>query len=222
MWYNPFQGSLTKRKEKTVRRIIAVLLLIVIFALPAFAQITNQDEKIVVKKSDLTAEQLEKVQAREKIDTVKEVASEVSSWGKEAGVAFNAFVGTLTDQTVRLSSTEVGKFAMFMIAWKVMAKDVIGMGDMVVGYLVGVPLLFVGCAVLIWSYRRQCLPRRMLIEKTKDGGRKYAIIAPNGEKVDIGDQYHPEIVEGRSVWAVGHVIVGALFIIACSIMIFGC
>lgn len=200
-----------------MKKTVIILSLILGLGSAVFAQ----DDKIVVKKSDLTQEQLDKIRTRDKVETVKEVASEVSSWGKEAGVAFNSFVGTLTDQTVRLSDTSVGKFAMFMIAWKVMAKDVIGMGDMLIGYFVGIPLLFIGSAVLLWSYRRQCFPRRICVEKTKEG-KKWAIIAPNGEQVDISDTSKPYFVEGRSAWAVGHVIVFALFFIASCVTIFGC
>lgn len=204
-------------------KLVLVGLLLIGFAHSTLAQQQTQSSQdattVIVKKSDLTAEQLAKVQSQQVKERLGEYG-EYAEMGRGIGLAVSESLKA-GDVAVNFSKTDVGKFTMFLIAWKVMAKDIISVGDVVFGYLVGIPLLFLGGLVLLWSYRRQCLPGKVLVEKTKEG-RKWAVIAPNGQKVDIGDMRVPHYVEGRAVWAVGHVAVGALFLIFCSFMIFGC
>lgn len=211
---------------KTLSGILVAVLLLGT-ALPVLAQqqtstqTANQDEMVVMKKSDLTADQLAKVQRDQTMETLG-TYKEYAEMGRGIGLAVGESLKAVKDVAVDFSRTEVGKFTLFLIAWKVMAKDVIDMGDKVMGYFLGVPLFFIGGVVLLWSYRRQCLPRRVLIEKTKDGARKWAMVAPNGTLVDISeDPRKPQMVEGRSVWAVGHVVVGLVFFFLVCTLTFG-
>ena len=205
------------------KSVLSSVLTMLLLAVPVFAQQTTQqtvEETVVVKKSDLTAEQLAKVQHQEVVDKLG-AYKEYAEMGRGVGLAVGESLKAVKDVAVDLSNTNVGKFTMFLIAWKVMAKDVIGMGDVVFGYMVGIPLLFVGGAVLLWSYRRQCIPRRVLVESTKEG-KKWEMFVPNTNKVDMGDRRAPKLVEARGIWAWGHVGVAAVFLIFCSVMIFGC
>ena len=171
------------------KSVLSSVLTMLLLAVPVFAQQTTQqtvEETVVVKKSDLTAEQLAKVQHQEVVDKLG-AYKEYAEMGRGVGLAVGESLKAVKDVAVDLSNTNVGKFTMFLIAWKVMAKDVIGMGDVVFGYMVGIPLLFVGGAVLLWSYRRQCIPRRVLVESTKEG-KKWEMFVPNTNKVD--DKIH--------------------------------
>lgn len=195
-----------------MKRFILVLLFTLI-SLPVFAQQTvspESAETVVVKKSDLTAEQLAKVNANEVKEQLGEY-SEYAQMGKGIGLAFGEALKAVKDVTVELSDTQVGKYAMFLIAWKVMAKDVIGMGDMVLGYIVGPSLLFLGAVVLVWSYRRQCLPRIILKKKTREGlkvTKEYETLPPNAGS-DTDD------------WAMVHLVSALVLIIVCSMIMFG-
>lgn len=204
-------------------KVLYVLLLAVFVVTPPVASAQQPEETVVIKKSDLTKEQLAKVQ-KEEITSQLGAYKEYAEMGRGVGLAVGESLKAVKDVALDFSKTDVGKYTMFLIAWKVMAKDVIDvvtkMGDQFFGYLIGPPVLLIGGLVLIWSYRRQCLPRRMLIEKTKEG-KKWAIIAPNGEKVDIGDT-RPHMVSGRSVWAVGHAVAALVLIAVCSMMTFSC
>lgn len=202
-------------------RFVLAGLLLIGFTHSVSAQQQTQEETVVVKKSDLTADQLAKVQSQQIKETLNQY-SEYAEMGRGIGLAVGESLKAVKDVAVDFSKTEVGKFTMFLIAWKIMAKDIIDMGDKIVGYLLGFPLFFIGGMVMIWSYRRQCLPRRVLIKHTKEGGKEWAIISPNGEKVDISDTSTPHYVEGRSAWAVGHVIVSVIFFLLVSLLTFGC
>lgn len=159
-------------------RILAIFLLSLLAFTPALAQ---QDETVVVKKSDLTADQLKKLETQNitnQLGTYKEWAE----IGKGVGYAVKESLSAVKDTAVDFSKTDVGKYTMFLVAWKIMAKDVISVGDMFVGYLVGIPLLTVGLCVLVWSYRRQCVVRRVVTEEGPGfwiwRSRKYEVYDP--------------------------------------------
>ena len=202
---------------------LLLALLLVGFAVFAQSTVGQQDEMVVIKKSDLTADQKAKVQMQETAAQLGQY-KEYAEMGRGVGLAIGETLRGVKDVAVDFSKTDVGKFAMFLIAWKIMAKDIMSMGDTVFGYLVGIPLLFIGGVVLVWSYRKQCFPRRVLIENSKEKGKRWAIVAPNGQvfQVNFGTEREPDVLkmEGQSSWAWGHVICGVVWILICSIMIF--
>lgn len=201
-------------------RVLAIASVIALFSSPAFAQqqaASAPEDTVVMKKSDLTSEQLAKVQQQQ----VKEMLGayrEYAEMGRGVGLAVGESLKAVKDVAVDLSQTDVGKFTMFLIAWKVMARDVVGMGDMVFGYLVGIPLLFIGGIMLLWSYYKQCIPRRVLIKHTKDGGKEWQMFVPNEVELNVEGSK----IQTRNIWAIGHVVVAILFLLFCSVMIFGC
>lgn len=191
-----------------------------ILALMIFLNV-NAQETVTVKKEDLTADQLKKVE----VDKVTQQLGQYKEWaemGRGVGVAVKDSLSAVKEVAVDFSKTDVGKFTIFLVAWKIMAKDILGMGDMVVGYLVGAPLLVCGMIVLVWSYRRQCMLQRVLTEHSKDGGKKWTIVTPNGERVNLGkdDRGEPVVVSGRSAWAVGHAVTGVLWLSLCCLIMF--
>ncbi|MEK7135453.1 MAG: hypothetical protein AAB780_01985, partial [Patescibacteria group bacterium] len=163
-------------------RVLLVVSMLVFLVVPALAQQpappAASEETVVVRKSDLTAEQVAKLQQQQVKETLG-AYREYAEMGRGVGLAVGESLKAVKDVAVDLSQTDVGKVTMFLIAWKVMAKDVIGMGDMLFGYIVGIPLLFVGGLVWLWSYNRQCVPRRVLVEKTKEGNQKWEVFVPN-------------------------------------------
>lgn len=194
--------------------------LLIILASIVFS-IASAQETVTVRKSDLTADQLKKLET----DRITQQLGQYKEWsemGRGIGIAVKDSLYAVKDVAIDFSKTDVGKFTLFLVAWKIMAKDVLSMGDMVVGYLVGIPLLFTGMIVLIWSYRRQCLPQRILIEDSKEKGKKWGILSPNGEVSNWGSDSAPDMVSDRSAWAVGHAVVGFVWLgVCCAIMFMG-
>lgn len=177
----------------------------------------TKGEKLIVDSNDLPPEVLEKIKAKQKIEEVKqkiEAAGEYATWGKQIGTAVNESLTALTKHAEEFSNTKVGKVAVFLIAWKVMAKDVLEMGDKVIGYFVGIPFLFFGTIVIILGYRRHCIPRKVLIEKTKEG-KKWQMFTPKEKKQLSSNEW-----DGDN-WALFYAIVEIVLIIFCSLMIFG-
>ncbi len=176
------------------RRIIVVAILIATGW--AFAQQTDQQEKmILVKESDLPATVLEQVRMKQQLQSYGEYAG----LGREIGTAINEGLKAVTEQTAKFAETKVGKFTMFIIAYKVLGTDI-------VQFAVGIPLLVVGLIIFVWSYYKNCIPRRILIEKDKEGKKRWETVNDSGS-----DKDSEKIV---------HAIFCALFLCLCVAIIF--
>ena len=120
-----------------------LLLALMLFASPVMAQ---DSVMVSVPRSALTPQQLATVEAQ----GIKEKAEAYGAWvgvGKEVGEAVNSSLSAISDNAAKFADTKVGKFSMFIVAWKVLGSDVLGV-------LYAAVIVFIGLPVLIWSYRR--------------------------------------------------------------------
>ena len=215
----PWVKSPKDSKEIKMKKIRGILVAVLVLGmtLPAFAQqvATPQEETVVMKKTDLTTEQLAKVQSQQIKETLGAYA-EYAEMGRGVGLAVGESLKAVKDVAVDLSNTNVGKFTMFLIAWKVMAKDVLDMGDTVFGYLVGIPFLVISLLLCALSYYRQCMPRRVLIEKGP------GLLIWRSKKFEIFDpaKLGGDVTQGERV--IFHGITAVILILIGSIMTFGC
>lgn len=187
------------------------VLLFFAIVVPALAQ--QVEETVTIKKSDLTADQLKKVEAQQ----ITEQISQYKEWaemGKGVGYAVRESLYAVKDVAVDFSKTDIGKFTMFLVAWKIMAKDLVAMSSDVIGYLVGIPLLAIGMVVIVWSYRRQCMPHPILIEKGPGlwiwRSKKYVMYDPNGSKGNMD----------QDKWVLTHLISAVVLLTLCCWIIF--
>jgi hypothetical protein len=165
-----------------------MVVLFVVSAGSVFAQQSQQQEEmVVVPKSALTAEQKVMIETQNLERKIQTYGKWVGM-GEEVGKAVNGALKALTTQAEDFSKTPLGHFTMFLVAWKVMGKDA-------VQAVVGLLLLFVGIPVWIWFFRKNCIPHRILIEKSK-GVAKY-------EAVNTGNK-------DEEKW--GHVVVLGLYL----------
>lgn len=91
--------------------------LILLMSLSIFAQ---QDSMILVKKSDIPQNIVQKYENEQNIQ-------KIGKWvelGKEVGTAMKEGLGALTNETDKFSKTGVGKFTMFIITYKVLGNDI--------------------------------------------------------------------------------------------------
>lgn len=78
---------------------------------------------------------------RSEIETKQNVQKlgEYAGLGKEIGTAVNESLKAIESSVVRVSNTDLGKTAIFIVCWKLLYKDFIG--------------IFVGCILItIWTY----------------------------------------------------------------------
>ena len=72
-------------------------------------------------------------------DQIKNV-SEYASWGSEIGYAVDGALSAVEDHVVSLSETGLGHTVIFLVVWKFIAKDVLGM---IIGFCLFLTMLYV-------------------------------------------------------------------------------
>jgi len=120
---------------------------------PCKAQAQQQEEYVSVPKSQLTEQQkqsLESQTLQEKIETY----AKWSGVGKEIGVAVREGLTAVVDVSTKFAGTDVGKFTMVLIAWKVVGKDVTSL-------FLGVLLIIVFNYILFKVYRNTFVTHRV-------------------------------------------------------------
>jgi hypothetical protein len=141
---------------------VFVLLVMSLFVLQGMSQTattTTKPEQVVVNVTDLTPGQLEKIKEAEQLKTMTEKISTYGKWvgvGNEVGVAIKEGLTAVVDVADKFGNTDVGKFTMYLIAWKVAGKDIVGIG-------LGMIILFAVTLMLFKSFRR-LYPRKVIIK----------------------------------------------------------
>jgi len=188
-----------------LRKVIFAMMAALILIVPAFAQTSTgtTEEMITVPKSSLTPEQLQVAQTRQATDMLMAETGKYAEFvglGKAVGVGMREGLEALTDTADKFSKTQVGHFTMFLIAYKILGTDLIQ-------FLIGVPMFIVGTIVIIWSYRKNCIPYRIKIEDEGWGKpKKWELTKPD----NAGDSYY--------LW--GHFVVWLIVVIAASFVTF--
>lgn len=151
---------------KTLLRTVIVAVLMTVGTL-AMAQ---QPEK---SPSDLKAE-IAALQSKLSDQQAQQgtIAGKFAGFGEELGVAFNGFVtamdGGMKVTTVRvneLAQTDVGRFAMVAIGWKIFAEDILSVGRSVFNKTAGLILLGVFCWLLKRTIEITCWGKMIVMKK---------------------------------------------------------
>ncbi len=102
--------------------------------------------------------------------------------GKEIGEGVNESLKAITERTAEFAETKVGKFTMFMVAWKILGTDAIQ-------FAFGSVFFLIWIVVWIFSYNRNCIARKVLVKSSKEGGKEWQIVnewRPNDGNSDRG------------------------------------
>ena len=103
--------------------------------------------------------------------------------GGEIGNAMREALEALGD----FSETEIGKFTMYLVAWKVIGKDLVRI-------VLGLIFIAIFTWLIIFSFKRTCIERRILVKNSNPGFmrfpkvKEYEIIEPrfgDGEGLGI-------------------------------------
>lgn len=96
----------------------------------------------------------------------------VTGFGKELGTALNGFVEALdggmqvtTSRVNEFAQTDVGKYAMIAIAWKIFAEDIMSIGSSFFNKTVGFIFLFVFCWLLKQTTETICWGKMIVVKK---------------------------------------------------------
>jgi len=151
---------------------------IVFFMFVMLAVVSNaQSQTVNVPVDQLTPTQLLKIQSDAKIAELEKKLQTYGNWvgvGGEIGTAVKEGLSAVVDVADKFGKTDVGKFTMIMIAYKVMGKDFIRI-------IIGLLFFLVFSTFLFIYHKRHFTVRRIAIE---DNGwkfwlpKKYQIIEP--------------------------------------------
>lgn len=133
---------------------------------------TQTQEMVSVPKSQLTTQQLAEIETNAQLEKIENYGKWVGI-GDEIGVAVREGLMGVVDVADKFGGTDVGKFTMYMIAWKIMGKDVIRI-------LLGLLFYFIITFLFIKIYNNTYRPKRVLVE---DLGlfkypKRYEIVKP--------------------------------------------
>lgn len=89
--------------------------------------------------------------------------------GKAFGSAFKECWTTVSSDAEKFAQSDAGKWAMVLVAWKIMGQDAISLVNNIVHYVTGFSLLIVGVPFFIYIYRRNCVQLPTIVSRTKVG-----------------------------------------------------
>jgi|GEM_PF-3301942 len=142
-------------------------LMVVFISMSAIAQ--QQEKSVTDLKAEIAALQSKLTDEQAKQGTF---ASKFSGFGKELGTAMNGFVEAMdgglkvtTERVNEFAKTDVGRFAMVAIAWKVFAQDIISIGQSAFNKTAGFVLLIVFCWLLKRTIEILCWGRMIVVKK---------------------------------------------------------
>lgn len=136
---------------------ILFLLIANIVAISSFCQVTLTQEEYNKLPEDVKKE----------LSISKEMKkySDYTSWGKEIGVAVNETLKAVEESSIRISKTEIGQSAIFILKWKFLYKDFLHI-------IVGSILLIICIGLIIYI-----IIRREPVNSFGNDQLTYAIIA---------------------------------------------
>ncbi len=187
-------------------KVVCFSLLFIGIMLPAsivLAANQPENEVITVKKSDLPADMVKRLDEQQKVEDLAKKVSTYGKWvgaGKEIGIAINDSLSAITTQADNFSKTGVGRFTMWIVAYKVLGKDLIGV-------IVGVPLLIAWIYTSVWLIRKNLMTISILKTEDKDGTKHYEVIE---RESDTEKLFFIVGIFGAVI--VGWIIVGGLII----------
>ena len=115
-----------------------------------------KSQLIWVRESDIPPSALKNLQRDSKIQRIEKNIEQIGQYvsiGKEIGSAVDTSLGALAGHIDKISQTNVGKFTMAMVAWKIL-------GDDVLSYFVGILSLFMFVSIWVWSWKNNFYRRR--------------------------------------------------------------
>ncbi len=158
-----------------------------------------QDEMVTVPKKYVSTEGL----THAKTDSI---TNNISSWagvGKEIGIATKEGLNAVVDVSEKFGTTNVGHFVMFMVAYKII-------GHQILGIVLGIPLWIVGLCLWMWSFRKFFFGYKTVVKK-EGKVKEYEMIPPY--KFNSGD--------AKVAAGIAHLAVICGWSVAFLIIIFG-
>ena len=131
--------------------------------------ITKLSQQELVLYQKLKAEQAAQANAFNLDTFTPERIDKYGQIGKAFGSAFKECWTTVSTDAEKFAQSDAGKWAMILVAWKIMGQDAISLVNSLVHYVAGFSLFGVGVPFFIYIFRRNCVQHPMVVSRTKVG-----------------------------------------------------
>lgn len=155
---------------------------------------TDQDKLVTVPQKYVSSEGL-----------THQVSASSSQWigiGKEIGIATREGLESVVDVSTKFGGTNVGRFVMFMVAWKIIGRQAVGI-------VLGIPIWAVGVVLWVYSMKRFFWGVRSLTKVNADKSKEYQT-----------KKYEFQEGEARTACGVAHVMAIVAWSILFTIVVF--
>ena len=159
-----------------MKKIFYLLIVSLAFLVVSCSPACGQTTKVGDPKAYLTPEQLVKYEADLKIAELEKKVTTYGNWvgvGGEVGIAVKEGLTAVVDVADKFGKTDVGKFTLLMVAWKVMGVDLV---RIVLGFI----FLILITWLFVMVYKNTYIPKRILIENPGlfKYPKKYDVLEP--------------------------------------------
>ena len=138
-------------------------------------------EQRLAYEADLKLTELQNIKNLE-IKQLEKKLETYGNWvgvGGEVGTAINEGLSAVVDVADKFDGTDVGKFTMVLVAWKVVGKDVVKI-------ILGI-LFIIAISILIFRvYKNTFMVKRVMVERTPNGWfqratKEYTVVEPDND-----------------------------------------
>lgn len=114
--------------------------------------------------------------------------------GKEIGEAFNQALDAVIDKVGKFGDTDIGKWVMALVIWNVAGQDMVRI-------LLGLIFIAIFTWLLVYSFKRTCVDRRVLVKNTNPGFLKY----PKVKQYEVVEPLFGD-GEGLGIIRIAHIV----------------
>lgn len=149
--------------------------------------VTNTNSQTTTQVGDpttyMTPEQLAKYNADIRVAELEKKLEVYGKWvgvGGEVGTAIREGLDAVVDVSDKFGKTDVGKYTMILVAWKVIGKDIV---RIILGFI----FIFIMTLLFIKVYNNTFRAKKILIENSNPGFlrypkvKKYEIVVPDND-----------------------------------------
>lgn len=144
---------------------LITLLLLFVFSLGVSAQGVSLTQAEINKLPPDMRTKIESMQSKKEVTQNLETLGEWAGLGNEVGQAVNGALVALTKTAGDFSKTKLGKFTMFMVAWKVMGNDMVRI-------VVGTFFMLFFFILFVIKWFMTCRPKRYLSSRVWNEDKK--------------------------------------------------
>lgn len=141
-----------------------ILLGMLFISAVTFAQSVTLSQEDLAKLDPNAKAQIVAIQTEKQIDGTLQTTGKWVGLGKEIGTAMNESLTAITTTASNFAETKLGKFTMFLVAWKVIGTDFLQL-------VIGIVWIVMILSISLYLYRNNCERVKIMSRKWNKEGK---------------------------------------------------